>query len=199
MLTPFDYEAVREHISELIDGLFRPLKYVNDFEFEIVTREMTQKDASDLRKTLKQTSELSKEEIEKTVEEMLNDRSVDAEIGCEIWADACLLDDALNGMDYSSECIGYADEYRKALEMLKQDISKKKFLSKKPVYNLSVVLQNGIDALDCVLGINYDSELAEEMKQKGSYSEFENLIIDLQNRLSRHIDYEQLADGKITN
>ena len=77
MLTPFKYENISKYISERSESYFRPLEYINNFQFEIVTREMTLKDASVLRKTLKQTSKLSKGEIEKTVEEALSDKSVD--------------------------------------------------------------------------------------------------------------------------
>ena len=199
MLTPFKYENISKYISERSESYFRPLEYINNFQFEIVTREMTLKDASVLRKTLKQTSKLSKGEIEKTVEEALSDKSVDIESASEIWAAACLLDNVLNGRDYSSECIGYADEYLAVLEILKQDIAKKKLFSGKSKYNLSVVLQNGIDALDYVLGIDSESELADEMRTKGCYSEFENLIIDLQNNLSKHIIYDDLSKMKLLN
>ncbi len=199
MLTPFSYENIREYISERCESYFRPLEYINNFQFEMVTREMTQKEASELRKTLKQTSKLTEEEIEEAVEEALNDKSVDIESATEIWAAACMLDNSLNDNDYSSECIGYGDEYLTAVEMLKQDIAKKKFFSSKPKYNLSVALQNCIDALDCILGIEFESELADEMRTKGCYSDFENLIIDLQNNLSKHINYDDLSKMKLLN
>lgn len=184
MMTPFASEAAKEHISELVECFMCPLEYINKFEFEIVVKEATEKDIANMRKTMKKFSALSDEEIE----EAIHDNGVDSDIGYEIWAGACLLDDVLNGTDYSADCIGYSDEYRKVTEMLMQDISKKKFLSKKPFYNLPEILQNAIDALDYVLGINCDSKLAEEMCEKGIFKEWENEIIDLQNRLSSHIE-----------
>lgn len=199
MLTPFSYENIREYISERCESHFRPLEYINNFQFEMVTREMTQKEASELRKTLRQISKHTEEKIEEAVEEALNDKSVDIESATEIWAAACMLDNALNDRDYSSECIGYGDEYLTAVEMLKQDIAKKKLFSSKPKYNLSVALQNCIDALDCILGIEFESELADKMRAKGCYSEFENLIIDLQNNLSEHINYDDLSKMKLMN
>lgn len=185
-MTPFGTEAAKVHISDLTECFVRPIEYINKFQFEVVIKEFTEKDLLEMRKTMKKYSALSDEEIE----EALHDNDIDSEIGCEIWASAYLLDDVLNSNDYSADCIGYSDEYRKVTEMLRQDISKKKFLSKKPFYNLPEILQNAIDALDYVLGINCDSELAEEMKKNGAYEKWEKEIIDLQNRLSSHIEYK---------
>ena len=82
----------------------------------------------------------------------------------------------------------YKDSLTAAVKRLEKDISKKKFLSKKPVYDLSKILQNAVDALDVVMGINADSELAERMKRWGVTDKFERTVIDLQNRLSTHIE-----------
>ncbi|MDE5859006.1 MAG: hypothetical protein K2H23_01220, partial [Oscillospiraceae bacterium] len=106
----------------------------------------------------------------------------------EAWAAACLYDNMLNGTEYSYLCKGYEEIFDSAVKRLEKDISKKKFLIKKPVYDLSEILQNAVDALDVVMGINDDSELAEKMKAAGFSKEFENEIIDLQNRLASHIN-----------
>ena len=55
------------------------------------------------------------------------------------------------------------------------------------MYDLSKILQNAVDALDVIMGINSDSELAEKMKAAGLAEEFERGIVDLQNRLADHI------------
>lgn len=112
----------------------------------------------------------------------------DEEVCYEAWAAACLYDSMLNGTDYSRFCMDYKDSLTAAVKRLEKDISKKKFLSKKPVYDLSKILQNAVDALDVVMGINADSELAERMKRWGVTGKFERTVIDLQNRLSTHIE-----------
>lgn len=112
----------------------------------------------------------------------------DEEVCYEAWASACLYDSMLNGTDYSRFCMDYKDSLTAAVKRLEKDISKKKFLSKKPVYDLSKILQNAVDALDVVMGINADSELAERMKRWGVTDKFERTVIDLQNRLSTHIE-----------
>lgn len=117
-----------------------------------------------------------------------NDDGIDDEFCYEIWAAACLYDSMLNGTDYSRFCMGYEDSLTAAVKRLEKDISKKKFLSKKPVYDLSRILQNAVDALDAVIGISADSELAERMKRQGVADKFERTVFDLQNRLSAHIE-----------
>lgn len=112
----------------------------------------------------------------------------DEEVCYEAWAAACLYDSMLNGTDYSRFCMDYKDSLTAAVKRLEKDISKKKFLSKKPVYDLSKILQNAVDTLDVVMGINADSELAERMKRWGVTDKFERTVIDLQNRLSTHIE-----------
>lgn len=124
---------------------------------------------------------------------MLNDDEdeyggYDEEVCCEAWAAACLYDAMLNGTDYSAYCKGYEDSLAAAVKRLEKDTSKKKFLSKKPVYDLSRLLQNAVDALDVVMGMSADSELAEKMKRQGAADRFERTVIDLQNRLSAHIE-----------
>lgn len=116
------------------------------------------------------------------------DGGYDEEVCYEAWAAACLYDAMLNGTDYSAFCRGYEDNLSAAVKRLEKDTSKKKFLSKKPVYNISELLQNAIDALDVVMGMSADSELAEIMKRCGITDRFESTIIDLQNRLSAHIE-----------
>lgn len=106
----------------------------------------------------------------------------------EIWASACLYDNMLNGTEYSYLCRGYEEFFDNAVKRLEKDLAKKKFLSKKPVYDLSEILQNAVDALDAVMGITDVSELAEKMKAAGLNKEFESEIIDLQNRLASHIN-----------
>lgn len=115
------------------------------------------------------------------------DGGYEEEVCYEAWAAACLYDAMLNGTDYSAFCRGYEDSLSAAVKRLEKDTAKKKFLSKKPVYDISELLQNAVDALDVVMGMSADSELAERMKQCGVTDKFESTIIDLQNRLSAHI------------
>lgn len=107
--------------------------------------------------------------------------------GYEIWTAALLYDSVFNGIDYSIYCKGYYDIYIKAVENLKKDLSRKKFLSFKPLYNIPEILRNAVDALDYVLGIENTSELAEEMRKDGVYDEWRSEITALQKRLSVHI------------
>ncbi|MDE5853594.1 MAG: hypothetical protein K2H19_00830 [Ruminococcus sp.] len=109
--------------------------------------------------------------------------------GYEVWTSACLCDAVMNNTDYSKYCSGYEKIYIKAVEILKQDLFRKKFLTKKPIHNISEILQSAIDALDYVLGIVNESELADEMQNRGIFEEWRGEIIDLQNRLSKHIEY----------
>ncbi|MDE6599868.1 MAG: hypothetical protein K2K34_07315 [Oscillospiraceae bacterium] len=115
------------------------------------------------------------------------DGGYDEEVCYEAWAAACLYDTMLNGTEYSHLCRGYEEIFENAVKRLEKDTAKKKFLSKKPVYDISELLQNAIDALDVVMGMSADSELAERMKRWGVTDKFESTIIDLQNRLSAHI------------
>lgn len=187
-MTPFDTETAKQHITDLTHNYVRPFEYINEYVFLSVTKEYTDKDIKEMKKTLKKYSALSDEDIE----EVMHNNDIDSEIGFEILTSAYLLDDVLGGNDYSADCIGYSDEYRLAAEMLRQDISKKRFLSKKSFYDLSEILRNAVDALDYVLGIGCDSELAEKMKTNGAYEKWKEKIMDLQNRLSSHIEYKQL-------
>lgn len=116
------------------------------------------------------------------------DGGYEEEVCYEAWAAACLYDAMLNGTDYSAFCRGYEDSLSAAVKRLEKDTAKKKFLSKKPVYDISKLLQNAVDALDVVMGMSADSELAEIMKRCGVADKFERTIIDLQNRLSAHIE-----------
>lgn len=112
----------------------------------------------------------------------------DDECCYEVWASACLYDSMLNGTPYSYLCRGYEEVFENAVKRLEKDIFKKKFLSQKPVHDLSKILQNAVDALDVIMGINSDSELAEKMKASGLSKEFEAGITDLRNRLANHIN-----------
>lgn len=116
------------------------------------------------------------------------DGAFEEEFCYEIWASACLYDNMLNGTEYAYLCIGYEEIFDNAVKRLKTDISKKKFLSRKPVYDLSKILQNAVYALNVIMGINADSELAESMKAAGLSKEFENEITGLRNRLESHIN-----------
>lgn len=182
MLTPFASEFAKKHILELLE-LSKDLdldiaKCTNKSDFQSILPW-----CSDEKKDREDFPDLSDEQIQ----ELMDDESVDAECGYEVWVSACLYDAILNGTDYAPYCSGYAEEYQKAVEALRKSLAKKKFLSKKPVHDLPEILQNAIDALDYVLGVGNDSELAEEMSKSGTLAVWEEEIIDLQNRLSKHI------------
>ncbi|MDE6745034.1 MAG: hypothetical protein K2J72_00195 [Oscillospiraceae bacterium] len=158
---PFDTEYARELISEIAsDRSSDSVFWTNEAAFECVLYN-------------------ADDDEEECYEE---------EVCYEVWAAACLYDAMLNGTDYSAFCRGYEDSFSAAVKRLEKDTAKKKFLSKKPVYDISELLQNAIDALDVVMGMSADSELAERMKRRGVTDRFESTIIDLQNRLSAHIE-----------
>lgn len=114
-----------------------------------------------------------------------------------IWAFACIYDNILNNYDYSSYCLyngeSYSFEYISVFESIRKGLERKKIFTKKPVYNLSKIIQDIIDSLDYIIGVYCHSEIMEIMEQKNSEEEFENTIIDLQNRLSSHIEYDKLT------
>ena len=115
------------------------------------------------------------------------DDIVDTEYGSELWTAVCLLDDAVNNMGYASQCIGYAEQYTALLEMLKAELAKKKFLTRKPVHDLPQLLRDSAAALDDLNGKNCCSEILDEMKAQGREQDFLNSILDLQNRLRSQI------------
>lgn len=118
--------------------------------------------------------------------EWFEDEKIALNMCYEVWTAALLYDTIFNNIDYSVYCTGYGNTYTKAVENLKKDLSRKKFLSFKPRYNISEILQNAIDALD-EIWMSDNSELAEEMKKNGIFEDWWHEIIDLQNRLSEHI------------
>ncbi|MDE5946391.1 MAG: hypothetical protein K2G63_03645 [Oscillospiraceae bacterium] len=131
------------------------------------------------------------------LDNMLKDTIVKYDESYIIWAFSCIYDNILNHYDYSSYCLyngeSYSSEYISICESIKKGLERKKFFTKKPVYNLSKIIQDIIDSLDFVIGVVYHSEIMEIMESKNSEKEFESTIIDLQNRLSSHIEYDKLT------
>lgn len=122
--------------------------------------------------------------------EWFEEETISLDMGYEIWTAALFYDTIFNNIDYSVYCTGYEEVYNKAVENLKKDLSRKKFMSFKPRYNISEILQNAVDTLDSALGICNESELAEEMKKNGVFEKWRYEVIDLQNRLGTHIKYD---------
>lgn len=115
--------------------------------------------------------------------EWFEEETIALNMGYEIWTAGLLYDSVFNDIDYSVYCTGYEELYNRAVENLKKDLSRKKFLSFKPRYNIPEILQNAVDALDEVW-LSDNSELAEEMRKNGVFDNWRNEIIDLQNRLT---------------
>lgn len=119
------------------------------------------------------------------------DNAVEIDDAYEIWTYACIYDDILNNYDYSVYCSYeeeiYSDRYILVRELMKHELERKKFFSKKSVYNISEILQNIIDCLDYIIGVDCQSELMKYMESKNTQKEFESTVIDLQNNLSKHI------------
>lgn len=178
MLTPFDSEFAKHHILELPtgSGSWDIAECTNKMDFEkLLPWCRDEEDDSDFPP-----------EEEESLDEFA---FVDEVSGYEVWASACLYDAVVNGTDYASYCTGYEDEYRKAVEALRKALAKKKFLSRIPVHDLSEILQNAVDALDCVLdNADDNSELAGKMQKNGQYKAFWTEILGLQSRLSDHIE-----------
>lgn len=161
---PFETEYARNFIAELVSDKFSDsVFYTNEVAFDCLLFDVG--------------------DIEDSEED-----GYDEEVCCEAWAAACLYDSVLNGTAYSHLCRGYEETFENAVKRLEKDTAKKKFLSKKPVYDISKILQNAVDALDVVIGMSADSELAERMKRQDVSEKFERTVIDLQNRLSAHIE-----------
>lgn len=184
MITPFENDYAIEFIKNIADNLAGAVLLTNEMLLSCIFNEYHKAEENFMHKQLKKDS-YSDEEIE----DILNDDSVDSETGYEAWTSACLYDAIMNNTDYSRYCTSYEEVYNKAVEMLKKDLFRKKFLSKKPVHNISEILQNTVEALDYVLGINNDSEIADKMRSRGIFEEWRSEIIDLQNRLSKHTEY----------
>lgn len=119
------------------------------------------------------------------------DDVIEVDDSYEVWTYACLFDDILNNHDYSACCSYeeeiYSDIYISVRELVKHELERKKFFSKKSVYNIPEILQNIIDCLDYIMGIDCQSELMQYMESENTKEEFENTVIDLQNNLSKHI------------
>lgn len=109
----------------------------------------------------------------------------------EVWTYACLCDDILNSHDYSAYCSYegeiYSNIYISVRELIKHELERKKFFSKKSVYNIPEILQNIIDCLNYIMSVDCQSELVRYMKSKNVEEEFKKTIIDLQSNLSKHI------------
>lgn len=140
---------------------------------------------------------------------------LDEEWGIQLWTNALLFDDALNGTDYSRYCYAYSasfietlgemeylkkywknhlfgaeayrQHYQQARETLRKELGRKKYFTKKPVHNLSEILEHAVDALNQLLGIDGESEVLEQMKTLGKEEEFRREITALQERLRKHI------------
>lgn len=187
IMTPFRSSAAREYIEGFIElcgevkkGPFGPVNSLYECDIKTILPEChTEEEIKRSAKALRETSSMSEEEIE----EALSDYSLDADIAYETWAAVCLLDAAVNGTDYSSECVGYAESYRRAVEALSADSQRKKLLSKKSVYDMPKILSMAVKTLDYVLGKADDCELAEEMHKNGEYDSFERSISELRERI----------------
>ena len=125
---------------------------------------------------------------------------LELEICYEVWTGACMLDIILNSTDYSRDCTGYAESVSQAAELLKESLyrTKRRLFKSVPVHDVREIIQNAIDSLDYLLmadaedsnGDIQTSELGEEMKRAGKSEELERSVIELQNRLGEHIEYE---------
>ena len=99
------------------------------------------------------------------------------------WVSVCLLDAALNGTDYSDEESGCEAAYRDAVKALHTALSKKRFLSTKPVYDIEAIKAAAFDQL-----VNLDDEEHTELAKKISQTEdepaFREAITELMERLT---------------
>ena len=159
MITPFASNFGRQHTLEMTEDGVNPVFFTHDLCFLVA--------------------------IEVNAE---NDDGLDNEIATQIWASACYYDALLCGVDYSAYCKGYENEYLTIVEKLGFELSRKKLLSKKPYYDIGVILHDAIDALDIILGVDCECELADDMRTKGIFNEWKNDISDLQNRLRLHAE-----------
>ena len=188
MMTPFRSEFAETYIAEMLVSIDPKL-----WDLASYTHEMSFKIALPW-------------EDDEILEAGEQQPPLELDICYEIWTAACLYDAVLNHTDYGDDCLRYRENYIKAVVNLEESLqkTKRKWFKKVPVYNLSQILQDAVDALDYILmsdieldepdgDFDYElSELSEEMRKAGKFREFEETIIDLQNRLSQHINEDDL-------
>ncbi len=131
----------------------------------------------------KSAIELTNKIVFRSAIEAEETETLEEEVCAEVWISACLYDAVLNGTDYAPLCTGYEGELSAAVKAIRDGISLKTFFGKKPMFNLSEILQNGVEALDGIIGVYCRSELLEDMKRNGKAKEFETSVIELQCRL----------------
>ncbi len=119
---------------------------------------------------------------------------VELAIGYDIWVCACMLDAAVNGTDYSRECIGYDDRYRQLCQSIQLMLHKKSFWSRKPVYNTAKMCRKAADSLQLITGTICTSEIAE--KSFAQQEEFIASIELLRRRLLSAISDNTVCDCK---
>ncbi len=131
----------------------------------------------------KSAVELTNKIVFRSAIEAEETETLEEEVCAEVWVSACLYDAALNGTDYRPFCRDYEEGYTAAVRAVKGGITLKKLFGKKPLFDAAEILQNAVDALDCIIGVTCRSELLENMKRNGKAKEFETSVIELQCRL----------------
>lgn len=179
-MTPFSLEASRAFLDELREiimpggkaafkGDLAPLNWLWDMNIRCVTRSGL--DDGKMKKILEKSG-MTEEEVE----DCLNDFDLDTEIAAETWTAVCLVASALCGVDFGSDAPA---DYGDIVTYIKKDSQRKRLLSRNPVYDIPLILEQSAEALDYVLGTAAQSELADEMRSSGLYGEFSDSISQL--------------------
>ncbi len=179
-MTPFDSSHTRCFMTGLVSDLSMPLTEYLLSVFEAAQGIM---DADELEQFTKRLGHAPFPDCDMLHLAEEEDYPLSTVTCYMVWAAGCLLEQVFCGADWSGECRGYADEYLKAADMLRAESEKRRFLSRKPVYDTVRIIQECIDALDYVTGIETNSGLAADMISKGCGEEFEDAVTGLQTRL----------------
>ena len=155
-MTPFSTHSAREYIQDLLNTGGDAVDFIDRISFQIFDELWTDREDSD-----------------PPVEE---ENCMDAWIGC------CLVDAVLNQTDYSSDCVGYTEEYQNAVEAIQAALKRKHLLSRKPIHDCNRLRQRASDIL-MILDDDEGTELGQHMMASGKYEAFVTAIIKLANRI----------------
>ena len=183
-MTPFHLEASEAFLDELrglimpdgkaaFKGGLAPLNWVWDLNIRCVTRSGF--DENEMKESLKKTN-MTEEEIE----ECLDDLDLDSELAAETWTAVCLVASALCGVDFGRDA---PDDYDTVIRCIQTDSRRRRLFSRRPVYDIPLILRQSAEALDYVLGQEAESELADEMRRSGKYNEFSDSLQTLKKTL----------------
>lgn len=84
-----------------------------------------------------------------------------------VWMYACLIDAAVNDKDHNAAKFFLDKEWDAAVKWMKNELKKKKFLSGKPVYNVSKICVDAAASLRCLDTENCGSGIITWVRESG--------------------------------